>query len=131
MPRQRQKTGGRQKGTPNKEKTELLATIQNKYKGYHPVMAMADVANAKTKRSQPPSTIARKMISAANAEENFNAKVRVLAAMIKEIQVDAKAEVDLAFQANKEVAQYVAPKLKAVEVSGTLGIQESGLHELS
>jgi hypothetical protein len=39
------KTGGRQKGTPNKDKGALLATIREKYPDYHPILAMAAVAN--------------------------------------------------------------------------------------
>lgn len=72
------KTGGRQKGTPNKPKQELLAKIQEQYPGYHPVMAMAALAN------------------------------------------DEDAPDFLRFQANKEVAQYIEPKRKALEVTGEL-----------
>jgi phage repressor protein C with HTH and peptisase S24 domain len=70
------KTGGRIRGTPNKAKAELLQRIQRKWRNYHPVLAMAALANDE---SQP---------------------------------------IGLRFQANKEVAQYVEPKRKAVEVTG-------------
>jgi hypothetical protein len=39
------KTGGRQKGTPNRAKQALLAAIQDKFPEYHPVLAMAEIAN--------------------------------------------------------------------------------------
>lgn len=73
------KTGGRQKGTPNKEKAGLLAMLSERFPGYHPVMAMAEIAN------------------------------------------DPAVELDTRFQAHKEVAQYVEPKRKAIEHSGTDG----------
>jgi hypothetical protein len=39
------KTGGRVKGAPNKAKAELLERIQRKWPNYHPVMAIAALAN--------------------------------------------------------------------------------------
>lgn len=75
------KTGGRQKGTPNKNKQALLEAIQEKYPGYHPVLAMASIAN------------------------------------------DESLPLDVRFGAHKEVAQYVTPKLKAVEMTATLDDQ--------
>lgn len=65
------KTGGREKGTPNRERKDLLEMLSEKYPDYHPVIALADIANNK------------------QADEN------------------------LRFQANKEVAKYVCPQLKA------------------
>ncbi|ODB82747.1 hypothetical protein A3193_18535 [Candidatus Thiodiazotropha endoloripes] len=69
------KTGGRQKGTPNKDKQPLLDALEGKWPGYHPVIAMAEIAN------------------------------------------DEKLPKELRFQAHKEVAQYIEPKKKAVELS--------------
>lgn len=68
------KTGGRKKGTPNTERKELNEMLTDKYPGYHPVMAMADIAN--------------------NKRNNLS----------------------IIFQANKEVAKYICPQLKAVDV---------------
>lgn len=65
------KTGGREKGTPNRERKDLLEMLSEKYPGYHPVMAMAAIAN------------------------------------------DKKADESLKFHANKEIAKYVCPQLKA------------------
>lgn len=73
------KTGGRQKGVPNKQKAGLLAMLAERWPDYHPVVAMADIAN------------------------------------------DAGLDLDLRFQAHKEVAQYIEPKRKAVEHSGPEG----------
>lgn len=70
------KTGGRRKGVPNSERKELYQLMADRYPNYHPVIAMADMAN------------------------------------------DEENEIDLRFQANKEVAKYVCPQLKAVEISG-------------
>lgn len=39
------KFGGRRKGTPNGERKELVAMLAEKYPDYHPVIAMADIAN--------------------------------------------------------------------------------------
>lgn len=36
---------GRQKGKPNKDKRELIDMIQEKYPDYHPLLALAEIAN--------------------------------------------------------------------------------------
>lgn len=41
----RTKTGGRQKGTPNKRTKELIAAIEEVCPNYDPVVAMAKIAN--------------------------------------------------------------------------------------
>ena len=61
-------------GLPNKNKQALIALLEAKYPGYHPVVEMAGIAN------------------------------------------DMDNDLSTRFQAHKEVAQYVTPKLKAVEV---------------
>lgn len=40
-----EKTGGRKKGTLNKDKNALRDMIAEKYPDYHPVMAMVEIAN--------------------------------------------------------------------------------------
>lgn len=45
----RGKTGGRQKGTVNKDKQELIDMIQEKYPDYHPLLALAELAQDKDK----------------------------------------------------------------------------------
>lgn len=81
----RPKTGGRKKGTPNKDKQELLDAIQAHVEekfgtvGWDPVLQMAVFA------------------------------------------ADEENEKALRLNAAKEVAQYVKPKLKAIEMSGPDG----------
>ncbi len=67
------KSGGRQKGTPNRDRKDLLEMLNEKYPNYHPVIAMVKIAHK------------------------------------------SKNEV-LRFQAHKEVAKYIAPQLKSVEI---------------
>jgi hypothetical protein len=43
----RLKTGGREPGTPNKDKQTLLELIETKHKGYNPVISLCDIANDK------------------------------------------------------------------------------------
>jgi hypothetical protein len=61
-------------GSPNKNKQALIALLEAKYPGYHPVVEMAGIAN------------------------------------------DMSNDVPTRLSAHKEVAQYVTPKLKAIEV---------------
>ncbi len=39
------KYGGRQKGTPNGERKELVQLLADKFPDWHPVVAMAEMAN--------------------------------------------------------------------------------------
>lgn len=39
------KTGGRIKGTANKDKQDLIDMIQAEYPDYHPLLALAEIAN--------------------------------------------------------------------------------------
>jgi hypothetical protein len=67
---------GRPAGVPTKPKRALLALLNEKFPGWHPVVQMAEIAN------------------------------------------DDSQTIDLRFNAAKEVAKYVTPQLKAVEVTG-------------
>ena len=42
------KTGGRQKGTPNANKQELVELLNEHYPGYNPVVQMAGIAQDET-----------------------------------------------------------------------------------
>ena len=42
------KTGGRQRGVLNKKRQTLLEAIQERFPDYHPVLAMAQIANDET-----------------------------------------------------------------------------------
>ena len=82
------KTGGRQRGTPNKPKKELLDTIQDRWPDYHPVLAMVELAH------------------------------------------DPLLPIELRFQAHREIAHYIEPKRKAVDVSGSLGLRHEDFLEI-
>ena len=88
------KTGGRAKGTANLDKTELLQAIRDAVgdQHYHPVVQLALVAT-------DTSTV--------KVTETKQGK-------LVEFEV-AKYSDELRVTAAKEVAQYVAPKLKAIE----------------
>lgn len=96
-----QKTGGRARGTPNRDKAALLELIQETIgdNDYHPVVAMAVIANDTSS---------------------------------KQVKVDGKRRtvpkypLELRAMMHKEVAQYVAPKLKAIEHSA--GEEVKGLN---
>ena len=63
-------------GSPNKLKQSLLARLDAKFPGWHPVVQMAEIAN------------------------------------------DEAQPIEIRFGAAKEVAKYVTPQLKAVELTG-------------
>lgn len=67
--------GGRQKGTPNKKTQEIVELLEEKFPGYNPIVAMAEIAN------------------------------------------DPSVELSIRTAMHKEVAQYIAPKRKAVDVT--------------
>lgn len=74
------KTGGRQKGTPNKDTKALCDRIASKYPGWDPVEAMAEIAR------------------------------------------DEQNDVMIRLAALKEIAQYIHPKRKAIEHTGTVTV---------
>lgn len=90
------KTGGRKKGTPNNDKLELLDAIREAVgdKDYHPVVQLALVATDTT------------MVKVTETKQG----------KVVEFEV-AKYSDELKVSAAKEVAQYVSPKLKAIEHS--------------
>ena len=87
---------GRAKGTPNKAKAELLELIRETVedKNYHPVVAMAVIAN-------DDST---KQIIKGRAKDGTPTTIEV-----------PKYDLELRAKMHQEVARYVAPQLKAVE----------------
>ncbi len=88
------KTGGRAKGVPNLDKTELLQAIRDAVgdQDYHPVVQLALVA---TDASTVKVTETKQGKQVEFEVARYSDELRVTAA--------------------KEVAQYVAPKLKAIE----------------
>ena len=102
-------------GSLNKPKHALIALLQAKYPGYNPVLELAAIANND--------------VECAICEGN--GKVFDGVEILDDITVDKMAvceechgtgkqpiSMDMKFNANKEVAQYVTPKLKAVEITG-------------
>jgi hypothetical protein len=89
-----QKHGGRVKGTPNKDKADLLSAIRDAVddQDYHPVVQLARIAC-------DSSTV--------KVKETKRGK-------LIEFEV-ARYSDELRLNAAKEVAQYVAPKLKSIE----------------
>jgi len=75
----REKTGGKKKGSVNKEKKELQQLMAEKFPNWHPVIAMTEVAN------------------------------------------DNEVDIQTRLIAMKEVSKYVAPQLKAVELTNPDG----------
>lgn len=69
------KTGGRVAGVPNKDRKWLMDELARKFPNYHPVVALAGIAN-----------------------DNTN-------------------DIAIRLNAHKEVAKYVSPQLKAIEVN--------------
>jgi len=79
MPGGRRAGAGRKKGVPNKDKQPLLERLRVAFPGWHPVVAMAQIAN------------------------------------------DPDVDLTLRFQAAKEVAKYIEPQRKAIEITPTDG----------
>lgn len=100
------KTGGRTKGTPNADKAELLDAIRVavKDKTYHPVVQLALVATN--------DEVVTRALKLPNGTE-------------VPIEVPRISD-ELKVTAAKEVAQYVSPKLKAIE--HTAGVDGLGLN---
>lgn len=94
MTEKKKKTGGRKKGTPNKDKQSLLELIREEVgeADYHPVVELA-----------------RQAVRLKDSLDEVD----------DENGLTLREKEQLMTAANREVSQYVAPKLKSVEVSGT------------
>ena len=105
-------------GSPNKNKQALIALLQAKYPGYHPVMELAAIANNDVicdickGKGVIEVSIGADLLGGDEQDRYISQPC--------EHCVDGKTVItmDMKFNANKEVAQYVTPKLKAVEHSG-------------
>lgn len=86
-PKKGVRPGGRQKGTPNKDKTALVEDIRKHLR----------------------------TIRGSNLEDWHPLKY------LAEVATDVGEDTTLRVQAAKEVAQYITPKLKAVEHTGNVG----------
>ena len=78
------KTGGRQKGTPNANKQELVELLNEHYPGYNPVVQMAGIAQDETvemvHRVQCAKEIAGYIFPKLKSiESNINGNMRLVA----------------------------------------------------
>jgi RecJ-like exonuclease len=99
------KGGGSRKGIPNKRTQEIQELLAEKYPGWNPVLALADMAKGDVSCS------------------NCNGKGKITQRTGCPICIGTgklNIPLDIKLAALKEVAQYVAPKRKAVELSGGL-----------
>jgi RecJ-like exonuclease len=94
---------GRKKGTKNKDKQGVLEMIQEKFPDYHPVVAMAAIAHDDIS------------CGICGGSGKIVRKTCMFCAGKGKVPVG----LELQMQAHKEVAQYVAPKRRAIEMSGS------------
>lgn len=102
-----QKTGGRQKGTPNK-KTQVIEEILENL-NCRPIEILAAVANGDPLKAR---------IGVAELEDDF-------------LEGPVLPTLDQRIAAAKELCQYVYPKRKAIEHSGGINLHEASLDELA
>lgn len=114
------KTGGRVAGTPNRQTVDIMAKLA-KLK-CDPIIGMARIAMGDVPCDRCAGSGTAKYVRtdtggwAFDPEEGSPSTCRVCWGSRKE-PVDLKLQADM----HKELAQYVAPKRKAVELSGTAG----------
>ncbi len=97
-------------GSPNKNKQALILLLQAKYPNYHPVMDMAAIANDDVECTVCDGN------GVVTIKENDEPCENCVNGM-------TVISMDMKFNANKEVAQYIVPKLKAIEVSGNISAE--------
>ena len=102
-------------GIPNRNKQALISLLQAKYPGYQPVLSLAAIAN-----NDVECEICK------GEGHTFTNDIK------EECEVcfgtgNMPITLDMRFNAHKEVAQYITPKLKAIEVTvdGDLDISSS------
>lgn len=92
--------GGRVRGVPNKDKLELRALLQEKVHEFTELRRAADI-----EAGLPPH-------EAQDINEEYDPVVALAL-----VAVDRRSTLDQRIKCNAEVAQYVRPKLKSVEVT--------------
>ena len=112
---------GRKKGTPNKDKKDLLARIQKHVeetlgvKDWHPLEQLAHTA-AKPYVLEYRLRQAIKELETTIWTDADEEKHNELLAMVSDLTEELQStDLTLANNAAKEVAKYVAPQLKAIE----------------
>lgn len=102
--------GGRPVGIPNRDKAELRALLQEKIHEFTELRHNQDLADLPPDMS-PDEAIARGHVQA--IVEDYDPVVAMAI-----VSVDRRSSIELRVKCNAEVAQYVRPKLKSVEVTG-------------
>jgi hypothetical protein len=115
---ERKKTGGRKAGAPNKKSQEVIDKLDSL--GCDPIEGMARIAlQAEKDASDSFKSIIDSMNEAiTEGEEDIEG---VLNAIFSKHTKERREHLLLAGGMYKELAQYVAPKRKAVEMSGPDG----------
>lgn len=97
---------GRPKGSKNKRTKDVIEILEEKFPGYNPVAAMAALAHDDVKCGVCDGT--GKVTRRRRCDHcNGTGKIPV--------------PLELQAQMHREVAQYIAPKRRAVEMSGSVG----------
>lgn len=110
------KTGGRQKGVPNK-KTQIIESILDEL-NCDPIKILAAVANGEQMRARiGVGELSKKAPGREDGDDDF-------------IEGDVIPTLDQRIAAAKELCNYVYPKRKAIEHSGFVGTHEDTLDEL-
>lgn len=107
-------------GVPNKNKQALILLLQAKYPDYHPVMDMAAIANNDVDCDMCDGSGEIKKFVGVTVTDNGEEDKFETERCDNCINGKVVISMDMKFNANKEVAQYVVPKLKAVEYSGKI-----------
>lgn len=102
-----QKTGGRQKGVPNK-KTQIIESILEEL-NCDPIKILAAVANGEPLKARiGVGELSKKAPGCEDGDDDF-------------VEGDVIPTLDQRISAAKELCQYVYPKRKAIEHSGPQG----------
>lgn len=119
---------GRVKGSKNKRTKELEALMEEKLPGWNPVTWMANIA-AKGVDPELYQSLAKLLLlleGVAPKTNNDSRKLNMAKALIEQIASGAGAPQEIRVTCAKEVAHYLFPKRKAVEVktdAGTLPVR--------
>lgn len=112
-----ERRGGRQKGTPNK-KTQAIEAMLEHY-GCEPLEVLAMVANGEPLKARiGVGELSKKAPGKEDGDDDF-------------VEGDVIPTLDQRINAAKELCNYVYPKRKAIEHSGSIGTHEDTLDELA
>ena len=111
---------GSRAGIPNKNKQALIALLEAKYPGYHPVMELAKIANDDVKCTVCAGTGKVNEFTGTAILDSGEIDKHTTKQCEHCINGYTPVTMDMKFNANKEVAQYVTPKLKAIEHTGDI-----------